>query len=307
MEFSGLRVALKTKVEPMYLLFGTDMFLVNKSVELISEALGAPEIIRLDESAGVDQIKAATGSISMFNEKTLVVVQGVTDKLLKEFGTYNLSNPNCALVLISSSEKAPAAKINATPVGCNPLGVSVLVQLIVRQGKESGVEITADGATLIAKYCKNDYAIINNELKKILAFYDGGRVCVKEVEALITKYEEHIIFDLSNAILKKDLVKADEIYQIIKQTSDDYAIFGMLQSTFRRLYFALTAKGAQEEVGKTLGVNPYAILYARRDGKHLAGGIAELYGLAIDLEYQIKSGKIGIESATTLLMMEACK
>ena len=58
-----------------------------------------------------------------------------------------------------------------------------------------------------------------------------------------------------------------------------------------------------QAVAAVLGCSPFAVQYARRDNKHLAPRIKDLYAYALDLEYQIKSGRVGVNNAIVLLTM----
>jgi hypothetical protein len=67
------------------------------------------------------------------------------------------------------------------------------------------------------------------------------------------------------------------------------------------MFFALKSNADDSYVANFLKVKPFAVTACRRDGKHLKDKIAEIYGAALDLEYQIKSGRLAAGHAVFLL------
>jgi DNA polymerase III delta subunit len=98
--------------------------------------------------------------------------------------------------------------------------------------------------------------------------------------------------------------RADEILRVLRAAGvEDYAVFGGLVSALRRVFYALTCKGTPESVAAFLKCSPYAVIYARRDNRRLAHSISKIYEKALDLEYQIKSGKISVDGAIAEIEM----
>ncbi|MCL2755588.1 MAG: DNA polymerase III subunit delta [Firmicutes bacterium] len=306
MEFIKLKATLKEEIAPVYVLFGSDNFLINKSIELVTNALGTLDITKFDEKASMSEIMSVTQTISMFGDKRLVIMRGAEDKHLKELKKYlEDPSPDCVLILVLSSEKAPVAK-NVQPVDCNPIKGDILLKLIAKQFGDNGKKITPSAASLIAKYCADNYAKIDNEIGKLVNFFSAIDIIdVIHVEEIVSKDEEFQTYELGSAICTRNLEKAQGILARLKSGGvDDYAIFGNLVSMLKRLYYSLATNCPNEKVASALKANPYAIMYARRDNKRLAPRLSEIYKYALNLEYKIKSGQLSIPSAIDLIMME---
>ena len=304
MQFVELKNALKNKVEPIYMLYGTDIFLINKSIELIANALITQEVTKFDETATASRIKMACQTVSLFGGKRMVIVRGVGDAVLKELAGY-ISRPNtdCALVLVYNAEKITAK--NTQTVDCNPMAEAVIVKLIVNQLASQGKQITGQGAMMLSLYCGNNYARIDGEINKLVNFYKDIQILDKQhIEETVTKTEEFQIYELGNAVTKKDLVLSEKILgRLLTAGVEEYAIFGSLVSHIRRLYYSLLTSCQPENVAAILKCSPWAVVYARRDHKYLVPDIGKLYKKALDLEYAIKSGGVSITSAIEILRM----
>jgi len=306
MEFIKLKTTLKETISPIYILWGSDNFLINKSIELITNQTATNDKTKFDEKTNVSEIVTACQTFSMFGDKRLIIVRGVESKLLTELKKYiDNPNPDCILILVFTGDKAPTTK-NVQIVDCNPIKGDILLKLIAKQFSDGGKKITPTASSLIAKYCADNYAKIDNEISKIINFYTTvDTIEVTHVEEIISKDEDFQVYELGNAITTRDLKKAQTILTRLKSAGvDDYAIFGNLVSMLKRLYFSLKTNTSQDKVAAVLKCSPYAVMYARRDNKRLTPKIATLYKMALDLEFKIKSGQISIPSAIDLLMLE---
>ena len=280
----------------MYGVFGTDFYLVSKAIELITNAVATDtlNISRLDDGASAQEIITECRTVSFLGGKRVVIVKPCTQDL----GVY-LKDPNKDTVLVLVAE-APVK--NAQPVDCNPMSPDLLVKLVANQLGKHNKKITPEGANLLCNYCANLYSRIDGELNKLVNFFAEKEIIgIDEINAIVTKTQEYQVYELSNAICSGQLQRAEEILRTLQdQGVEDYAIFGSLVSSLRRIYYSIVTKSPNEAVATVLGCSPYAVNYARRDYKALTSKIARLYAHALDLEYKIKSGKISVHNAIVL-------
>lgn len=293
MLFANLKNTLKTEIKPAYTLFGSDIFLINKAIELILEAakIEPLNVTRLDEGTDESEIEASLRNVSMFGGSTAVIVRGAETRVILEPG-----------IKVKDVER----------VDCNPMTSDLVVRMILSQKR-----FTQDAAVLLATCCDNNYASVDNEINKLFNFFkDKELLTADDVASIVTKTENFQIYELSNALLKKDAIRADKIlHTLLSCGMEEYAVFGNLVSSVRRLFFALTSPAPDGQVWAYLKGQPYApaqgsfasakgsyaVTASRRDGRHLREKIAGIYENALDLEYQIKSGKITAERAIFLL------
>jgi len=283
MLFANLKTALKTEIKPAYLLTGSDVFLINKAIELILSAakIDALNVIKIDEDTDATEINSLSRNQSMFGGATATIVRGLTEtKIILD----------------------PSSKI-IEPVDCNPMSQDVVTKLIINQFTQEGKTVNQATATHLATSQNNDYSRINNEIIKLINFYkDKKELTVDDISPLISKTEEFQVYELGNALLKKDLNKATTIYNnLVAINTDEYALFGSLVSLIKRLFYALSSPMTDAELGAYLKCHPYAVTATRRDGRHLKDTIINIYKTALELEYKIKSGQISCDHAIILL------
>jgi len=304
MDFVQLRNELKNKVSPVYVLFGTDVFLVNKATELIS---GSSTVDRFDASTTVREIITSANTFDMFGGKRILFVRAADEKILKdkEFMKYIASpNPNSVLIIAVPVEKQPTVK-DVEIVNCNPLQGDILLKLIAKQIQDAKKNISAPAAVMLAKNCNNNFARISNEIVKLVANTDTI-IDVDQVMEHATPDEEHQTFELGNAILKKDLALCNKLIENFTASGvEDYAVFGSLVASIRRVFYSLLSTATNDELGKFLKVSPFSVMYARRDYKQQKEKIARLYAKALDLEYKIKSGQVTARSAVDVIQLLA--
>lgn len=316
MKFAELKTALKTKVAPAYCLFGADVYLINKAIDLIREAAvahvsdaaagmsgaaaaaaGAADlnISRLDDTASTSDIIAACRTVSFFGGRRVVIVK----PCVQDIAQY-LKNPDkdCVLILVAEKELR-----GAEPIDCSPMTPDLLIKLIANQLAGHNKKITPEAAAHLCNCCGNLYSRIDGELNKLVNFFpEKGALDTGDINAIVTKTASYQIFELSNAVCGGNIVRAEEVLRTLRdQGIEDYAIFGSLVSSLRRVFYSLACKAPNDTVAAVLGCSPYAVNYARRDYRSLAPKIAWLYANALDLEHDIKSGKVLVERAIVLM------
>jgi DNA polymerase III delta subunit len=282
--FADLKASLKLRVSPAYQMAGGDVFLINKSIELIlAEAKVEPlAIVRMDETALQDEINAALSNISMFGGQTAVVVRA----------------PEFVRVFLAPIKRESEIE----KVDCNPMTESLVVRLILSQNKR----FSAEAATQLARMCENNFSQVVNEITKLENLFPGETpFSVDAVKECVKAAEHYQVFELSGALLKGDAVRAAALIDNFAETIDDYAVFGALLSFARRLFYAKFSNEPDTVLAAALGVAPFAITATRRDSRNVSQEkAARVYRRALELEYEIKSGVVLANRALLLLSGE---
>ena len=298
MNFAELKATLRAGVKPVYLVHGSDIYLVQKAIDMI---VGAAGVNALDVSrATLETVVADCMTVSFFGGRRVVVVRPLEEMTADIKKYIEKPNAECVLILVGEFVKG-----NFIDVNCNPMTPDILVKLIANQLAAAGKKISREAADLLCQYCGNTYARIDNEINKLVNYYiEKESIGVDEIKEICTKTTEYQVYELGKALCAGGMTQAEEILRALQDSGvEDYAIFGNLVGHFRRLFYSLTCKADNAAVASVLGCSPYAVQYARRDNRQLVGSIKSLYEYALDLEYQIKSGKVGVGNAIVLLGM----
>ena len=138
------------------------------------------------------------------------------------------------------------------------------------------------------------------ELDKLtIASIDTKMIPLELVESLVAKTLEQNIFELGESILKKEGVKALQIYHdMLLQKEDPLKMNAILLGQFRLLLQVsyLKREGYQEpEIQKTLGVHPYRVKIALQQSRRFGLPLLEkAFMQLVDTEYALKTS-VGIK------------
>ena len=271
-KFLELKEKLKTSEYSALCLYGNDAWLKRKAVSNVCDAYGIVDdgfsVDRLSEPTA-DDIRNACLTPSMFSAKKLVVCDDIIlpdgSNKQAEFKrhlseTIAQCDGSFCLVLLADTNILPESA-GVLAVDCNRLDKASIVKWIIGYCKRAGVTVDALCADKIASYCLMDMSRVEVETQKLL---DYGTISIESIDMLVHKDAEYAIFDLSGAIADKNTVKAMAIYRdLIARGEDARALFGLIYSYYRRVYYVKTSSFGNEELATYLGVKSGAIAFAK--------------------------------------------
>ena len=134
---------------------------------------------------------------------------------------------------------------------------------------------------------------ISNELNKLVAYcVDMDVITIDIVTNLVSNTSEYAVYMLTNAIDNKDFTAYQKIINEMSQNASMGEIFSYLGKHFKRMQYVALNKN-DDEIAKILNIKPYAVKMSRQQvSKNGIKFYINLYQKYIDLDYQIKSGKI---------------
>lgn len=130
--------------------------------------------------------------------------------------------------------------------------------------RERAYRINPRASAVIAEYLGNDLSKISNELDKLILNLDkGAEITVEHVQNNIGISKEYNVFELQDALARRDVLKANRIINYFTSNSKANPIqmvLGALNTWFTKIlkYHYITDKSAQN-IAKELGVNPYFV------------------------------------------------
>lgn len=317
MKYIELKNSLKSNIFNNYLLTGSDEFLLNKSVELIFNALkiNLPElnfVKFIGENVNFEDVVASLNTMQVFDEKKLVVVylQIKTSITNQNALLSYLKSPNPQSVLVVVAGESDILKNNTNLfeiVDCNRLTEDIINKFVLNELKKTSTQITKTALTTLNEYCVYDLTKIVKELEKLVSFVSDKKLIEeKDVKLLVNKTLEFQIYELTENLAKKNRVKVFEILEVLKSKKDVFKnLVPLIYNHFRRLFFCATSNLSKSELGQMLGVKDYAITVAYKQSKMFSKlQLKQIVNLIDSLELELKTSAISVELAIWYLVLK---
>ena len=163
--------------------------------------------------------------------------------------------------------------------------------------------------TLIKDKCNNNYHRITNEINKIKLYKEDNKKITKEdINVLIKKDLNINIYDLTNAINKKDIRKSLELFnELLKNNEDEIKILGSLANNYRLLMNIknLVTQYKDEEIIKKLKMHPYRLkMLKEQSNNYTKEEISKIINKLQKIDINIKSGLIDKKDALEMFLLE---
>ncbi len=297
---------LAKKIEHSYLIQGEDILLYDKALELIKKAchieLEEFNFTKFDDdNFKTDVVMDTLETLPFVGEKKIVLLKNLTkipEDFKKKLNAYlKAPQPSTCLVIFDFfnnfnfiiSEKVSAKRLDEVSLG----------KIVEAELEKAGKSIQKEATVLLLSYCCDYYSLIANELEK-LKNIDNDVITKKDIENMVTKETEFSVFELSEALSKKDANKAVELLSLMEK---DTKTFSLILNHFRRMFFVAISKESDIELSKLLSVKEYAITKARALGKNFSKiQLKNIYELLSEVDFYIKNGQMQVENALYYLI-----
>lgn len=301
-----LKQRLQKKIEPCYLVQGEDILLYDKALELIKDACNLQleefNFIKFDEdSFNGDAVIDTLQTLPMGSQKKIVLLKNVT-KLSEDFKKKliaYLKNPVLSSCLVIFDFFNKFDFIISEKVSAKRLDEKSLAEIIEKEITDSGKLIKKDAVELLISYCCDYYSLIHNELQKLKSC-NRDVIETRDIENMVTREVEYTVFELTEALSKKD---ADKAVSLLNLMDKDTKTFSLIANHFRRLFFVSISKESDADLSKLLGVKEFAVVKARQLAKNFSKiQLKNIYELLDDVDLYIKNGQMQIENALYYLI-----
>lgn len=136
---------------------------------------------------------------------------------------------------------------------------------ILAQVSAAGYQITERGALLLSESLGNDLAKISNELSKLYISTPVGSTITEEImERNIGISKDYNVFELQNAIGRRDVLKCNQIINHFAANPKENPIQMVLPQLYKyvvnaMIYIQNVDSMSQADLAKTLGISPFFI------------------------------------------------
>ena len=313
MKFADFKSSLNKKVESIYLIEGEDAYFRSRAVSLIKNIVPDSLIdlninYFLENYKAQDIIESCICMPFMSDYRVVIVYEYYPkasdyDKNLKKY--FDDPNPQTILVFVNS-KKSELSDKQLVLIDCNKEDQHVLNKWVNVMFKNEGVNVDNAAVNLLIEYCLHDMARINTEIKKLCAYAQGSTVDIMTVELLVKKDTDFQIYELTDAISKKDATLALNILESLLEKNDvSYInlVLMSLYSAYKRMFLIKTTNLSDLELSNLFKIKEYAVKMLRRqtvnfDKDYLEASVK----LIAKTESDFKTGNMNVNLAIRFIV-----
>lgn len=308
-------------IAPIYLLYGTEGFLINETKQLLLNHILDEEEMDFNFSAydleetPIELALEDAETYPFLGERKVIFLHNpsfLTAEKSKEKVEHNLSRlesylkepaPYTVMVISAPYEKlderkkiTKELKRNTVIVEAKKLNEHELKNWIKERAKANGIEFESNALDLLLALVGTNMFMISSEVNK-LALYASGekKIDAELVEKLVARSLEQNIFTLIEKVVQRKLDEALRIYfDLLKQNEEPIKILALLAGQFRLIYQVkeLSRRGyGQQQMATYLKIHPFRVkLAAGQASKFTDEELASLMKLMAEADYQMKTG-----------------
>jgi DNA polymerase III subunit delta len=273
------------KYAPVYFLHGEEPYYIDSIADFIENNCISPgersfnQTILYGKDVNMNTILQNARRFPMMAERQVVIVkeaQEVSD-LGKEAGDNQLNTyiqkplPSTVLVFCYKyktldGRKALAKNIDkySVLVESKKIYDNKLPEWVTNYFAQKKYKINPKATILLAEFVGNNLSRLANEIDKLLInIKEGTEVNEDLIEKYVGVSKEFNVFELQQALIKKDILKANRIvnyFEANPKNNPIIPIISVLFNFFSKLLLVHAAENkAESNLAKILGVNPYFV------------------------------------------------
>lgn len=306
-----LKKRLSEKIENCYVLFGEDLELYSRAYKMILKRANLTvEDFNLslfdDENFDMKAVVESCDVLPMGDDWRVVVVkniQKVSDKDLTMLENY-LKNPqeSTILIIFDYYNQFELLKNQMTQVDCKRFDRAMATAVVVNELAKKGKQISAEAVGTLLDYCNGYLTRVVCEIDK-LAYYDLNEplITTKMVNDLVTKDSEAVVFELTEALGKRN---GDKALGLLEEFKKEQGLLGLITNHFRRLFYISISDLPDRELATQLGVKEFAITKQKQQAKNFSKmQLKKIFALLEKIDFMIKSGEMLSENALQYLVL----
>jgi len=308
----------------LILLYGEDTYRSRQKLrEIIAQyqakhKTGLNLVRFYEEDLNFSKVKEKVESVSMFNEKKLIVLEDIfkNKSFLEEFSEYvrkDKLKENQDIILVIRQE----GKLAITPLKpwltmfeeFKLLSGANLVNWLKKETAKKQIAVSPVALRQLVVYLGNDLWQINNQLDKLTSYRAGQPIEEEDVNLLVEARIEVNIFKTLDALARRDKKTALRLlHQHLDQGENEIYLLTMFIYQLRSLLKlkGLISRGAPyQTLAKKSGLHPYVV---KKNWSVLQNfsldQLKKIYRRLLEIELAIKKGRLDGPTALDLLIAE---
>ena len=295
-----------------YLIYGNDYGLIKREIDKITN--GIIDVVNYDLSASnVSEVIEEASCMSLFGDKKVVIGENAlfltgTNTSVNHDIDYltsyvNAENHDNIVILTVVQDKlderkkiVKLLKKNVTVIHKETIDEKDLPKFVIKEFLNNGYKIDYKTASYFVDYVGKNIDILLSEINKMIIYKDTDKeIFIEDILNISSKGFNDNVFDLSDAIMKKDFKKIFSCYNdlmILKE--EPIKIIALLASQFTLVYQSklLSKEGfMSKDIASTLKVHPYRVKLAL-EANYPDFELKDILKKLHNLDYEIKTGKV---------------
>ena len=317
------------------LLHGSDEFIAREELTRLKAesdfAAGADTYSGTDDR--VEEILAACDTAPFLSERRLVVTLGLPRHRGNKAGSSGAGDlkaftealaryvphmPGTTVLVIVVDELLEAesplvrlAKSHGEVKVCAAPRGNQLEEWLIRRARAAGRELTPDAARVLASGSGDSSRALAGEVEKLCTYVGpGGRIGLEEVHALAPASRSARVFDLTDALARKDRGRGLVIlHELLDSGESPFGIVALVAVQTRSLIQvkALSERRSMRaaEIASTAGLAPYVVEKSLPLARQFTFAQLEAtHRRLLDIDTALKQSKMTPEMALDLLVCE---
>lgn len=319
MKFEELKNSLKQNISSSYYLYGVDEFLLSSAYKLILKYSGITmqdlNVIKFTEGViDCSLVVRALDTMPIFDTKKLVYLDIRMAKkseiknvnLLEDY----LKTPNNMAILVVNAGDNDSNIFNKNlfnVVDCGRLDYKIVSLKIKAVLSAKNKKIDEKATKLLFDYAVGDLAKIMLDIDKLIAYVgDRAEITTNDIKELVSQSLEYKIFELTEALSKKDSNKVFSIIEDMKGKKEEYKTLpALIYSHFRRLFMVALSKGSSNyELAQMLGIKEYAVKMTQNQVQLFSkASLKKINDLCAKLDFDLKQSNVSIDNYINVLVL----
>lgn len=296
----------------VYLIYGNNYSLIKREIDKIKE--DTLDVVKYDLSnTKVDELLDDASCISLFSGKKVLIGENAlfltssdttTDHDLTYLEKYLKDNnhENITIFYVLKEKLDDRKKIvklfkdRAKVISFEDIDDKNLYKFVLDEFKKEGFKLDIKTANYFVSYVGKNIDIIISEINKMKIYKDNNKlITIDDINSISSKGFNDNVFDLTDAIMKKDFDKIFCVYNdLITIGEDEIKILSLISNQFILVYQCKLLDESncdQKAIANLLNVHPYRVKLAL-ETDYMTYELKNIIKKLHDLDFKIKSGNI---------------
>lgn len=313
MKFTELKNDIAQGARGIYLLEGDDAYFRMKGEDMIKSAfMQMPELnftVFDGETLKGNSLGALVSAVESFpfmSDKRIVKItefhpseSDYENHLKKTFENF----PADSILLIVNAETKKGVDLKRKHciafVDCNRSEEEAVVKWVYLTLKKAGIAASVDVCSAVARYCLCNMSRVALETEKLIDYKGSGTLTREEVDELVYKDAEYRIYEMTNAVARRDYSKFLSIQsELCRKNGDETTLLSSLFSYFKNLLTISSSDYTDKELASVLKMKEYGVKKSREQAQSIGRKRLEEYVTQIYATVsEVKSGFLTPQSA----------